>query len=846
MNKNKGVVNTFLTEASKPDFNSIVALFTWRKIREVFGVDKRSLALFRVWLAITTLWDLADRARDLTDHYTDYGVLPRTLVLESIWNDNWTSVYMASGTVNATIALFCVNGVFALFMLIGYYTKTATVLSYIFLLGLQDRNVLIGHSGDLLHRMAMLFAILLPTADFFSVDAALRLRRRMRRGKSIQPQEKPGYMPHQLCNATTVGLLFQVLAMYYTAYYFKTEPHWNGGPGPESFSATWLALQLPFFRRPMGDLFLAMPKLCAFMTLAVHEWQLLGCYCFFVPVFSGPARMFGVLGYFAMHMGFATSLRLGQFGWITCSTILALIPAWLWDSVIFSKWVKTRERSGVKVHFKQDCGFCHLVACLVHTFLLFDEARIVPAQSRVEDSRMAIKRQNGDANFEEFYEDEETAVAVDMPGISKLVEHQNTYGWLMVEDSRHNAHYDWAAAYAICRASPLLFPVAWLVPAFERLGRRAILAMHQHRFHKQQVCSAYRNDFSFDAVPFYSHHPRGTRRTLKHVYTAISTWSVQAFSVFLVYVIITWNASHFGWWGLRTADAARPTVFALHLDQYWGMFAPKPPDSWWYYNIEATLDNGTKLELFDDGGYRYLQGKPHSWDKPDFFLSFKNHRWFKYFENGYNSHPARDGIRLNFGRWLCRRWNLEYPGEQRLYTFIVHLVTERANYEEMDGFNHIPTGSGKMWEHICYNDEPSFKRRPPPVAPAPARAQQASPKPFEKRRSPKELADSQLRAPESVTVPQMRAPPVEQQPPPQPPPAEPVVAKDESSRPAPVAEQPAAQPADAPPPAEAPPAHPSAEPQSAAESPRAAAEAKSDGADGLERRKAHESYDEAL
>ena len=26
---------------------------------------------------------------------------------------------------------------------------------------------------------------------------------------------------------------------------------------------------------------------------------------------------------------------------------------------------------------------------------------------------------------------------------------------------------------------------------------------------------------------------------------------------------------------------------------------------------------------------------------------------------------------------------------QRLWSFTVHLVTERANYEEMDGFNHV-------------------------------------------------------------------------------------------------------------------------------------------------------------
>jgi hypothetical protein len=51
------------------------------KFKELVGLDKRSLALFRVFIALTTLYDLADRARDIQAHYTDDGVFPRSKYL---------------------------------------------------------------------------------------------------------------------------------------------------------------------------------------------------------------------------------------------------------------------------------------------------------------------------------------------------------------------------------------------------------------------------------------------------------------------------------------------------------------------------------------------------------------------------------------------------------------------------------------------------------------------------------------------------------------------------------------------------------------------------------------------
>ena len=47
--------------------------------------------------------------------------------------------------------------------------------------------------------------------------------------------------------------------------------------------------------------------------------------------------------------------------------------------------------------------------------------------------------------------------------------------------------------------------------------------------------------------------------------------------------------------------------------------------------------------------------------------SLGNHRWFKLFENGLNSHEYREELRLHFGRWLCREFNARNFDDDRVY-----------------------------------------------------------------------------------------------------------------------------------------------------------------------------------
>ena len=84
--------------------------------------------------------DLVNRSLDLKVHYTDYGAFPRTLALSYFYEEDWISIHMISGAIWVQAVIFLLHGAIACFLIFGFYTKTATVLLWLFCNSLQARN----------------------------------------------------------------------------------------------------------------------------------------------------------------------------------------------------------------------------------------------------------------------------------------------------------------------------------------------------------------------------------------------------------------------------------------------------------------------------------------------------------------------------------------------------------------------------------------------------------------------------------------------------------------------------------------------------------------------------------
>src|SRR5262245_27571930 len=182
-------------------------------LERLFGVDVRSLAVLRISLGLILLFDLATRARLLTTNYTDAGVHPRAITDSYTAAGGLPSLHMLIGSTRAEAALFAVAAVAAAMLLVGWQTRLATLVSWLLLTSLHQRNQMVLDGGDHLLRFLLFWSIFLPLGAWAALDAR-------RRGP-----------PHRalVVSPASAALLLQVAGMFLLTGLLKTGPEWSDG-----------------------------------------------------------------------------------------------------------------------------------------------------------------------------------------------------------------------------------------------------------------------------------------------------------------------------------------------------------------------------------------------------------------------------------------------------------------------------------------------------------------------------------------------------------------------------------------------------------------------------------------
>ncbi len=191
------------------------------RLSDVFGIDTRSLAVFRIGLALTILLDLVLRAQDLGAHYTDAGVLPRALLAAEVGSRiPWAPIllnlnphFLFGGLIGQAL-LFVAAGAAAVLLLAGWRTWWVTVASWILLASLHARNPGALNTGDVVLRMLLFWSMFLPLGARWSMDAARRS------GWS-------SFRPRVVVGGAAAALLLQVAFIYAFNALFKTGAAWT-------------------------------------------------------------------------------------------------------------------------------------------------------------------------------------------------------------------------------------------------------------------------------------------------------------------------------------------------------------------------------------------------------------------------------------------------------------------------------------------------------------------------------------------------------------------------------------------------------------------------------------------
>lgn len=288
---------------------------SWAWLGELASIDLRALAFLRISVAVILLVDLAFRARDLNAFYTDNGILPRegrmNLAIHYCepW---WMSLHMLSGSFAWAAFLAVIAALAAIALLLGWHTKTALVISWLMLYSIQARFPMLLQGGDVLLRCTLVWMMFLPVDRKWSLA-----------GKTLAPSES-----NIIASVATLGLLIQLGSMYFFSALLKTSPMWTA-----DFSATYYALSIDHFTKPLGYAALAYPGLLACLTFAAIVLEFCGPLLMLEPVGRRLWRWLVPLSFIGFHLGLFLCMDLGTFPWICIACWTAFLPSYFWDRV---------------------------------------------------------------------------------------------------------------------------------------------------------------------------------------------------------------------------------------------------------------------------------------------------------------------------------------------------------------------------------------------------------------------------------------------------------------------------------------------------------------------------------
>lgn len=328
-------------------------------LRGILQLDLRSLALLRIGVAGLLLYDLWESCRELTEYYTDYGVLPRALVTEEYWNPAWWCLHLYSGEVGGQALLMGIHVAASLALLLGWRTRLASVTCYILTLSLQNRNPLVLDSSDRLLLLLLFWGMFMPWGLRFSKDAGAV-------SSAAQGQVV------ELLGST--GYLLQVCQLYLMAGYWKLHPVWM-----TERTALARVFEIKQFTKPLGEWLMSYPGLLEVLTLAVLVIELLAP-CLLLTG-NGRGRLLGVVLLALLHAGIGLTMDLEFFPWVSEVTLLGCLPSLVWDRSVSSRPGEAQVPPWTTHFLTQGLAALAILACLAWNTAVMLGNRQVPSRT---------------------------------------------------------------------------------------------------------------------------------------------------------------------------------------------------------------------------------------------------------------------------------------------------------------------------------------------------------------------------------------------------------------------------------------------------------------------------------
>lgn len=281
--------------------------FRWayRYLVGAVSIDTRTLALFRIAVALIIITEVSLRSRNLVFFYTDDGVVPREYAQE-LTHDWAFSIYFYVSDPTWVGLLFVVQIIIAGFLLVGYRTRAAMVLSFLFMVSLDHSNPFITSYADTLLRLLLFWAIFLPLGERWSIDA-------------LHADGKPR---KTFASPITLLIMGQMVYMY-----FRNGIHKYNGRNWWDGTATPLILARDDITFLLGEYtHLFTPPL----EFGTYLWAAMMLVSPLLILLRGRYRYPAIVLFMGGHFTFALTVRIGMFPYVAIAGLILFVQSEFW------------------------------------------------------------------------------------------------------------------------------------------------------------------------------------------------------------------------------------------------------------------------------------------------------------------------------------------------------------------------------------------------------------------------------------------------------------------------------------------------------------------------------------
>lgn len=275
-------------------------------------LDIRALAILRIGLALVFLGDSFVRLSDVKAFYTNEGWLPLSVLHSGLYNDFALSFHAMSGSMIWQVLLIGLAILASIYMLFGHHTRKATIVCWVLLWSIQNRNPLILQGGDDFLRLCLFWAIFLPTAKIWSIDSRYLA--------------KPQIFGHT--HISNLGYVLLLFSVYFFSALMKYSDEWyiDG-------TALYYAFSLESMTYPLAKFIYPHYSLLKGLTFSAIFIELAAPFCLLIPYKTNFFRSIFLVLIFGLQLGISLTLQVGYFYLISMAAMLALLPTGLLDKI---------------------------------------------------------------------------------------------------------------------------------------------------------------------------------------------------------------------------------------------------------------------------------------------------------------------------------------------------------------------------------------------------------------------------------------------------------------------------------------------------------------------------------